>query len=143
MYAKLYTDDVVNEFYGYDYREDLGDKKISGDHFFQFMKTLKAKKEEYSLAVRLHGKMIGEIVFYNFDYSAGAEIGFIFFTEHQGKGYAFESVNAAITYAKKAGFKKITCRHFKENVRSEKLISKLRFALTREDATHKYYELKK
>ncbi|MEG9430009.1 MAG: GNAT family N-acetyltransferase [Christensenellaceae bacterium] len=143
VYAKLYTDDKINEFYGYDYRQDLGENKPDGDYFFKFMSALKAKKEEYSLAVREGGKMVGEIVFYNFDYSGNAEIGFRFFTEYQGKGYAFESVKAAIGYAFKQGFKKITCRHFKENARSEKLILKLGFLFTREDNTHKYYELKK
>ena len=143
VYAKLYTDDKINEFYGYDYRQDLGKNKPDGDYFFKFMLKLKAKKEEYSLAVRLDGKMIGEIVFYNFDYSGSAEIGFRFFTEYQGKGYAFESVNAAIEYAFRQGFNKITCRHFKENVRSEKLILKLGFTFTHEDKTHRYYELNK
>ena len=62
-YAKLYTDDKINEFYGYDYRQDLGNNQPNGDYFFKFMSDLKAKKEEYSLAVRLGDKMIGEIVF--------------------------------------------------------------------------------
>ena len=142
-YAKLYTDDKINEFYGYDYRQDLGNNQPDGEYFFKFMSDLKAKKEEYSLAVRLGDKMIGEIVFYNFDYSGSAEIGFRFFPEYQGKGYAAESVKAAIEYAFKQGFIKITCRHFKANARSENLILKLGFTFTREDETHKYYELKK
>lgn len=142
VYAKLYTDDKVNEFYGYDYRENLGDAKPDGDYFYSFMQTLKSKKEEYSLAVRLHGEMIGEIVFYNFGYAGNAEVGFRFFAEYQGKGYAFESVKAAIGYVFSKGFNKITCRHFKQNIRSEKLVLKLGFSFTREDETHRYYELK-
>ena len=141
VYAKLYTDESVNRFYGYDYREDIGENKADGEYFFSFYQNLKNKKEEYSLAVRLNGETVGEIVFYNFGYSAQAEIGFRFFTEYQGKGYAFESVKAAIWYAFKRGFKKITCRHFKENDRSEKLVLKLGFTFLREDKTHKYYEL--
>ena len=143
VYAALYRDDKVNEFYGYDYRQDLGENTPDGDYFFKFMQSLKNKKEEYSLAVRLNGKMIGEIVFYNFDFSASCEMGFRFFTEYQGKGYAFESVKAAIEYAFQAGFKIIKSRHFKENARSEKLILKLGFTKTREDETHRFYELKK
>ena len=143
VYAALYRDDKVNEFYGYDYHTDLGDNTPDGDYFFNFMQTLKSKREEYSLAVRLSGKMIGEIVFYNFGYFREAEIGFRFFREYQGKGYAFESVKAAIEYAFQAGFRKIKSRHFKENARSEKLILKLGFAFTEESKTHKFYELKK
>ena len=141
-YAKLYTDEKVNEFYGYDYRQDLGDKKPDGDYFYNFMQTLKNRKEEYSIAVKKDGEMIGEIVFYNFGYSGETEIGFRFFTEYQGKGFAYESVKAAIEYAFQAGFKKIKSRHFKENARSEKLILKLGFSFTEESETHKFYELK-
>lgn len=143
VYAKLFTDEEINRFYGYDYRQDLGENKPDGEYCFNFMQSLKVKKEEYSLAVKKDGKMIGEVVFYNFGYAADTEIGFRFFAEYQGKGYAFESVSAAIKYAFSVGFKKIKCRHFKENVRSEKLILKLGFIFTREDETHKYYELKK
>ncbi len=142
VYAKLYTDEKINEFYGYDYRQDLNGSVPDGDYFFAFMLSLKNKRQEYSLAVRKGGKMIGEIVFYNFDYSGKAEIGFRFFTEYQGQGFAFESVKAAIEYAFKKGIEKITCRHFKENSRSEKLISKLGFSLTGISDTHKFYELK-
>ena len=140
VYAALYKDEKVNAYYGYDYKEDLGENP-DGKKVFRFFTSLKAKKEEYSLAVRLDGKMIGEIVFYNFGFNKDAEIGFRFFTEYQGKGYAFESVGGAIRYAFACGFKKLTCRHFKENVRSEKLVLKLGFNFTREDKTHKYYEL--
>ena len=143
VYAALYTDDKVNEFYGYDYRRDLGDEMPNGDYFFKFMQNLKAKKEEYSLAVRLNGEMIGEIVLYNFGIHADAEIGFRFFTDYQGKGYAIESVAALIDCAFTRGFGKIVCRHFKENARSEKLILKLGFTPTGENETHKFYELKK
>ncbi|MBO4252092.1 MAG: GNAT family N-acetyltransferase [Clostridia bacterium] len=143
VYAALYSDDELNRFYGYDYREDLGDNNPDGDYFFGFMQSLKDKKQEYSLAVRLSGEMIGEIVFYDFGYRKNAEIGFRFFKEYQGKGYAFESVKAAINHAFHRGIKVITCRHFKENVRSERLINKLGFIFTREDETHKYYELTK
>lgn len=143
VYAKLYTDDKLNEFYGYDYREDSGERTPDGDYFFAFMTNLKKQRQEYSLAVRLNGEMIGEIVFYNFGYSKDAEIGFRFFAEYQGKGYAEESVKAAIKYAFRHGFGLIRCRHFKQNARSEKLILKLGFTLLREDETHKYYQLKK
>lgn len=142
VYAALYKDEKINAYYGYDYREDLGEN-ADGEKVFRFFTSLKAKKEEYSLAVRLDGKMIGEIVLYNFGFSGDAEIGFRFFTEYQGKGYAYESVGAAIDHFFADGFKKIKCRHFKENIRSEKLILKLHFTKIREDDTHKYYELHK
>ena len=140
VYAKLYTDEKINAYYGYDYREDLGENP-DGEKVFRFFTSLKAKKEEYSLAVRLGGKMIGEIVLYNFGFNNDAEIGFRFFTEYQGQGYAYESVGAVIEDFFAKGLKRIKCRHFKENSPSEKLIRKLGFTQIREDETHKYYEL--
>ncbi|MBQ9485564.1 MAG: GNAT family N-acetyltransferase [Clostridia bacterium] len=138
-YAKLYTDDTVNAFYGYDYRQDLNGNTADGDYFLGFFQGLKDKKEEYSLAVRLDGKMIGEIVFYGFGFHDQAEIGFRFFTEYQRKGYGYESVSAAMEYAFNAGFRRITCRHFTANVASERLIAKLGFSFVRETKTHKFY----
>ena len=142
VYATLYKDDELNKYYGYDYREDLEGKTPDGDYFFAFMQKLKRKKEEYSVAVRKDGKMIGEIVLYNFGYAKDMEIGFRFFKEYQGKGYAFESVKAVIDYAFKSGVKKIICKHFKENVRSEKLITKLGFTRLAYNDTHKFYIMK-
>ena len=120
----------------------MGENRPDGDYFFGFMNVLKEKKEEYSLAVRLGGEMIGEIVFYNFGFCGEVEIGFRFFSEYQGKGYAAESVKAVIEYAFEKGFKKITCRHLKENARSNNLVLKLGFTFVREDKTHRFYELK-
>ena len=105
-----------------------------------FMKSLKAKKEEYSLAVRLDNKMIGEIVFYNFGYFADAEIGFRFFNEYRGKGYATESVSAALDYLKGIKAKRVLARAFKENTPSLKLIEKSGFTKIRETEQQYFYE---
>ena len=135
-YFDLYTDDELNKWWGYDYKEDLGDNQVSPDYFISFMNSLKEKKEEYSLAVKLNGKMIGELVVHNFGYFADVEIGFRFFESFQGKGYAKESASALIEYLKTLGAKTIKSRCYKENLPSKRLIESLGLTLTHETDTH-------
>lgn len=139
-YCKLYTDAEINKFYGYDYREDFKGDAPSPQYFMEFMRSLKEKREEYSLAVRKDGAMIGEIVIYNFDFFGGAEIGFRFFAEFRGKGYAAESVKAVTEDLFSLKAAKIKCRAFKENLASVKLIEKLGFKKVSETQTQYFYE---
>ena len=141
IYAKLYLDDDLNKWWGYDYKEDLGDFSPTPEYFYQFQNGLKVKKEEFSFAVRERGKMIGELVLHNFDHFGGVEMGFRFFTEYQGKGYAIESASVLKEYVfNSLGAKKLKSRCFKQNIPSRKLIEKLGLKLVREDTTHYYFE---
>ena len=139
-YYNLYTDKELNKYWGYDYLEDLPQNPTPND-FFNFMLSLKQKGEEVSFAVRLNGKMIGELVVYNFGYYADCEIGYRFFKQCQGKGYALESAKSLIEYIQtKLGGKKFKTRCFKQNLPSKKLAIKLGYSEVREDATHFYFE---
>ncbi len=143
-YCKLYLDDELNKWWGYDYREDLGDNIPNADYFFNFQNTLKNRKEEYSLLVKKHGIVVGELVLHNFDFFGGLEIGFRFFKEYQGKGYATLSASALIEYAFcNLGAKKVKTRCFKENLPSFNLIKRLGFTLVKESDTHYFFEMKK
>lgn len=138
-YFELYTDDDLNKWWGYDYREDLGDNEISPDYFIAFMNGLKQKQEEYSFAVTLNGKMIGELVAHNFGFYGDVEIGFRFFKEYQGKGYAKESASGLIEYLKTLGAKTIKSRCYKENIPSRRLIESLGLTLTHQTETHYFF----
>lgn len=141
-YAKLYLDDNLNKWWGYDYREDLNGSEPTADYFYRFQNSLKEKKEEYSLAVKKDGVMIGELVLHNFDYFGGVEMGFRFFADCQGQGYALESATALKEYCFDVlGAKKIKSRCFKENAPSRRLIERLGLTKIREDNTHFYFEL--
>lgn len=140
-YAKLYLDDNLNKWWGYDYREDLGDNEPTPDYFYNFQNSLKAKKEEYSFAVKYNGEMVGELVLHNFDYFGGVEMGFRFFSEYQGKGFAIESATALKDYVKKVmDAKTLKSRCFKENIPSARLIERLGLKKVFEDKTHYYFE---
>lgn len=142
-YARLYLDDHLNKWWGYDYREDLNGETADADYFYNFQNLLKEKKEEYSLAVKKDGVMIGELVLHNFDELGGIEMGFRFFKDCQGKGYAVESATALKAYVfNTLGATKLKSRCYKENVNSRKLIERLGLIMLKEDQTHYYFETK-
>ena len=135
-YFRLAFDDELNKLWGYDYREDLNGSQPTEQYFATFRKGLADKGEEFSLMVKekATGKNVGELVIWNFGYHNDAEIGFRFFKEEQGKGYAYESASALIKYLSEVvGVTLIKDRAFKQNAPSNKLIKKLGFTLTCED----------
>lgn len=141
MYYVMYIDEELNKWWGYDYKEDLKEQKPTPEYFYRFMQGLKEKKEEYSLAVKKDGEMIGEIVLHNFDYFGGVEIGYRFIKAEQGKGYATESAKAVIEYIYSVlGAEKIKTRCFKENIASKNLATRLGFEKIKEDESHIYFE---
>ncbi len=142
LYAKLYLDEDNNKWWGYDYREDLKDGQPTPEHFFAFQQRMKDTKEEYSFAVRENGVMIGELVLHNFGYFGDLEMGFRFFKDSQGKGYALESASALRDYAfNELKAVKLKSRCFKQNLPSRKLIERLGLALASEDNTYYYFEM--
>ena len=141
-YYNLYTDKELNVLWGYDYTNDLGENPTPND-FFNLQNKLKETEGEYAFAVKLDDKMIGELVLYNPKEDCSVEIGFRFFSEYHGKGYAVESANALIEYAVKTlGAKVIKGRCFKQNAPSKALFLRLGFSQTSENDTHYFFELK-
>lgn len=142
-YQSLYLDDQLNKWWGYDYREDLNGKEPTAEYFLGFQKLLKEKREEYSLAVKKDGVMIGELVLYNFEGATSLEMGFRFFKEHHGKGYAVESAGALKDYVfNTLGASRLRSRCFKENIPSRKLIERLGLKLFDQNQTHYFFDVK-
>ncbi len=145
-YYRLYTDEQLNKWWGYDYHEDLGENIPSPDYFFEFQQKLKEQKEEFSFGVKTYhtGILIGELVLHNFDYFGGVEIGFRFFKEYQGKGFAIESASLLIEdLFNSMGAKKIKAKCIKENYSSNKLIERLGFDKISQDDKYYYFEKQK
>lgn len=143
-YFQLYVDKELNALWGYDYTEDLGDNKVSPDFFFDLQNKFKVTEKEYAFAVRLDGQMIGELVLYNPREDGSVEIGFRFFKQYHGKGYAVESAKALIDYAKNTlGARQIKGRCFKENLQSKALFLRLGFNVCDENSTHYFFKLNK
>ncbi len=141
LYAKLNLDDDLNKWWGYDYKTDLNENIPNGDYFYNFQNLMKERKEEFDVAVKLGGQLIGELPLHHFDYFGGIEIGFRFFKEVQGKGYAVESATALIDFIREStNAKYIKSRCFKQNLPSKNLITKLGLKLVKEDQTHYYFK---
>lgn len=139
-FFRLYTDDENNRYWGYDYKEDLGNAEPTPDYFYSFQQSLKDKCEEYSLAVRHNGALVGEAVFHNFDFHGGVETGIRILKSEQGKGYAKAALVAMIRYAKdvlKAGVVKAKC--FKENTPSKAALLSAGFKKIGSDDTYYYF----
>ena len=142
-YKDLCSDEEINEFWGFSFKDDIKGEPTE-EKFSALVKELRKRKEEYSLAVYAGETPVGEIVLWDFDYRGNIQIGFRFFKEQQGKGYAFESVKRVIEYAfdeMKVSAVKAYC--FKENARSENLLIKLGFVCSRSDGKYNYFEKRK
>ncbi len=140
-YFELYTDEKLNKYWGYDYKEDLKDKPLTVDYFYDFMTSLKNNKEEYSLAIRNNGEFIGEAVFHNFSDLGQVEIGFRIFEKYQNKGFATETCLAMINYIKRFNPKKIIAKCYLENLPSKKVLLKAGFNTVSQDNTYFYFSL--
>ena len=137
------SSEQLNVLWGYDYKEDLGDEPLTPDFFYNLQNNLKTTENEYAFAVRLNGAMIGELVLYNPTEDGFVEIGFRFFAEFHGKGYATESAKALIDYAKNnLGAKGVKGRCFKQNTQSKALFERLGLEIFNQDDTHYYFVLK-
>ncbi len=141
-YYNLCIDDSLNEFWGYDYKEDLKGE-LTKDYFYNFAKSLIEKKEEYPLAIRVNERLVGEVTMHNFDYFGGVEIGFRLFRKEQNKGYALEATSLVCQYIKDIlGGKKIKAKCYKQNEKSKNLLVKLGLKKTFKDEKMLYFEKK-
>ncbi len=138
-YFALYTDETVNKFYGYDYRQDLKGEPTE-EYFYEFQEGLKKSEGEYSFAVKRKDEFLGEIVAYDFKYDGSCAIGFRFFKEYWGTGVATKTVTATVKKLKEVGVKIVRAWAKKENARSIRLLLKTGFNKTREDDEFFYYE---
>ena len=139
-YFNLYTDDQLNKYWGYDYREDLSGE-VTPDYFYNFQLKMKETKEEYSLAIKLDGKMIGEVVMHNFTENS-IEIGFRVDKNYHGCGYAYDAVKTLINYiSSELKPKFIIAKCYIKNEPSKNLLTKLNFNFVASDDIYFYYNL--
>jgi len=138
-YFALYTDETVNKFYGYDYREDLKGEPTE-KYFYDFQEFLQKSEGEYSFAVKRKDEFLGEIVVYDFKFDGSCAIGYRFFQKYWGTGVAVKTVTATVKKLKEVGLKTVRAWTKKKNERSFGLLEKTGFIKTREDDEFFYYE---
>lgn len=137
-YRVLASDVERNEYWGYDYRENLGEKEADADYFLSLIERDFRSGNELSLGIFLQGRLIGECVLHNFGYRGEAEVGVRLIAEAEGQGYAAESVRLITDYAfRSLGIERIEAKCFKQNTRSEKMLRSC--GMKREGEDERFY----
>ncbi len=140
-YFKLYMDDELNKYWGYDYHEDLFDNTPTPEHFIAFCKQMIDTREEYAFAIRLNGMLIGEVVCWNLELNGTVETGFRLLPDYHKKGYASESVKGLINFLKtKLKVKKVKSRCHKNNLPSYNMLTKLGYAVYKTENDWLFFE---
>ncbi len=142
-YYKLNVNRALNKLWGYDYKKDV--EKPQTDTFYKLQKRDFRRKKNMCLKIveKSSKKMVGEVVFYNFDYQNNVEIGFRLFKKYQKKGYATEAVFLACEYVENILLKNVVAKTFKQNIASQIVLKNNRFEKTNEDNRYFYYIRKK
>ena len=139
-YVALVTDDERNVYWGYDYKEDLGEDLADALHFAKGLLADKIRAVCYSYKIAdLEGKFVGEAVIYNFRLDGSAELGLRIVSAEKGKGYGREMYRA-VSDALLPIFGRLHARCFKVNAPSKKMILAAGFTLAREDDTFYYFD---
>lgn len=139
-YNALCLDDDRNRWWGYDYRTDLGDQPLTDTYFYDVARADFAARRAVNFAVRLKGRLIGEVVLYNPDFRGGFEQGCRIAPEYAGHGYGAEAFAAAADWALyHLGLARVVAKCFKENEPSRKMLSAC-MRPSGEDDTYFYFE---
>ena len=138
-YARLCMDDERNKWWGYDYREDLKGELTEG-WFLEVARQDFADKQAVNFAVRLDGRLIGEVVLYRFDCRGGAELGCRILPEYAGNGYGTEAFRRAADWSLyELGLYRLKAKCFHENEASRRMLSSC-MRPSGEDETFLYFE---
>lgn len=139
-YNALCLDDDRNRWWGYDYRTGLGDAPLTEDYFLDAAKADFAARRAVNFAVRLKGKLIGEVVLYRPDFRGGFEQGCRIAPAYAGHGYGTEAFAAAADWALyHLGLARVVAKCFKENAASHKMLASC-MRPSGEDETYFYFE---
>lgn len=121
-YNRLCLDDARNKYWGYDYKTDC---PCPDEHYFyEDQRKDFENRMSLTLAIRLHNKLIGEVILHNFDCNGSSEIGIRILPEHSGYGYGREALRAVIRHALYViGLDSVVAKCYKENTQSMNMLS--------------------
>lgn len=137
-YNRLCLDDARNRWWGYDYRKDWNGEPLE-TYFLNVAREDFAAHTALNFAVRLDGLLIGEAVFYNFDWRGCAELGCRIASEYAGNGYGAEAFAAAAEWGLyELQLNAVAAKCYKENEASFRMLSAC-MRKTGEDDTFFYF----
>ena len=129
-YNILCLDDERNRYWGYDYRSDCPNP--SRLYFYQDQKKDFSLRVSVNFAIRLQGRLIGEILLYHFDGKGRCEVGIRLLRGYDGNGYAREALQTILHFGLYTlGLDAITAKCYHSNTPSYNLLS----AVMRKDST--------
>lgn len=137
-YTRLCLDDARNRFWGYDYRKDWRGEPLE-DYFLEMARADFASHTALNLAVRLDGKLIGEVVLHRFTGRGSAELGCRIAPDYAGRGYGAEAFAAAADWGLcRLRLEAVTAKCYKENAASERMLQSC-MRRSGEDETFYYF----
>lgn len=140
VYNRLCLDDDRNRYWGYDYRKDCPEP--DDDYFLEVTRRDFESKTAVNWGIRRGGKLMGEVLLYDFDYHGGAQIGIRLLGSKEGKGFAGEALEAILHAGLyDLGLTVIYAKCYRENTKSQKLLSAY-MQKTGEDDTFLYFEFR-
>ena len=129
-YAEIARSELVNRYWGYDYKEDKSD--ADERYFLEVAESELARGVALSLAVREGDEsspMIGEAVLFDFDFRGGAKLALRLLPEVWGRGIGSLTMEALISLGRELGLKRIYSEVRVENLASiamtEKYMSRI------------------
>ncbi len=122
-FAALSRDEETLKYWGYDYRDDVGENVDDG-YFLNKAREEFDRGVSLSLAVRYRGEFVGEAVFYAFNGRGNAEVAIRILPKYRGVGIGSSALGAVIELAGAIGLSGISTKVFKENIPSIKMVSK-------------------
>jgi len=121
-YARLWRDEVNNKYWGYDYRDDY--ESADDGLFIELAGHDFNSGTAISLAIRVDGMFVGEVLISSFDYKGGADVAIRILPEYQRRGYASTARSLVFDVAARIGLVALYARVYRENTASVSLFSK-------------------
>ncbi len=101
-----------------------GDKPLTDTYFYDVARADFAARRAVNFAVRLKGRLIGEVVLYRPDFRGGFEQGCRIAPDYAGHGYGTEAFAAAADWALyHLGLARVVAKCFKENEPSRRMLA--------------------
>lgn len=111
--------------------------------FRDLMARFAARKRRYMMVRREDGRVMGTVMLRQ-KKDGGTDsfdVGYVIAPEYRRQGYTFEALSALMECARQAGVKRLTATTFPDNPASQRLLGKLGFVQTGEDAQTVYFEV--
>ena len=124
-YAELCRSELVNRYWGYDYKEDAADADAA--YFLRVCESELARGVAVTLAVREgdeNSPILGEAVIFDFDYRGGAKLAVRLLPDFWGRGVGSRAFGALVELAREIGLKNAYAEVMLENVASIAMTSK-------------------